>query len=72
VQNGAGVIRISRIEKPVEYLKVVASVLPKELIVEQGVLADLSDEELADHIAVLQKLRVVPKQAETTDEETKH
>jgi hypothetical protein len=73
-EHGAGVIRIARIEKPVEYLKIIASVLPRELIVDQGILADLSDEELADHIAALQKLRVVPHQAEAppADEETKH
>ena len=56
-QHGAGVIRICRIEKPVEYLKVIASVLPKELVVEQGVLTDLSDEELAAHIALLQRMQ---------------
>jgi hypothetical protein len=56
-QHGPGVIRIARIEKPVEYLKVIASVLPKELVVEQNILADLSDEELAQHISLLQRLR---------------
>jgi hypothetical protein len=72
--HGAGVIKIARIEKPVEYLKVIASVLPKELIVDQGILADLSDDELAQHIALLQRMRVVPKQVDATpaDEETKH
>src|SRR5919201_5475014 len=56
-QNGAGVIKIARIEKPVEYLKVIASVLPKELVLEQSVLSDISDEELAAHIAFLQRLQ---------------
>ena len=56
-EHGAGVIKIARIEKPIEYLKVIASVLPKEIVVEQGVLADLSDEELANHIALLQRIQ---------------
>jgi hypothetical protein len=51
------VIKIARIEKPIEYLKVIASVLPKEIVVEQSVLADLSDEELANHIALLQRIQ---------------
>jgi hypothetical protein len=71
--HGAGVIKIARIEKPVEYLKVIASVLPRELIVDQGVLADLSDDELAQHIALLQRMRVVPNRVEAApdDEEPK-
>ena len=55
--HGAGVIRIARVERPVEYLKVIASVLPKEIVVEQSILADLSDEELAGHISLLQRLQ---------------
>ena len=50
-------IKIARIERPIEYLKVIASVLPKEIVVEQSVLADLSDEELANHIALLQRIQ---------------
>jgi hypothetical protein len=74
-EHGAGVIRIARIEKPVEYLKVIASVLPKELVVEQGLLADISDEELATHIASLQRIqaRATAERAEAvSEEETKH
>jgi hypothetical protein len=56
-REGAGVIRIARIEKPVEYLKIIASVLPKELIVEAGVIGDLSDEELDRHISLLQRMQ---------------
>jgi hypothetical protein len=65
--HGAGVIKIARIEKPVEYLKVIASVLPRELIVDQGVLADLSDDELAQHVALLQRLQ----QRKPVDDEKK-
>ena len=54
--HGAGAIKICRLERPNEYLKIVASILPKELIVESGILADLSDEELAAHIDLLQKM----------------
>jgi hypothetical protein len=77
-EHGPGVIRIARIEKPVEYLKVIASVLPKELVVEQNILADVTDEELANHIALLQKLQLDKRTAEdqmateSSDSDTKH
>jgi hypothetical protein len=57
-EHGAGVIRIARVEKPVEYLKLIASVLPKELVIEQNALSDLSDEEIAAHLTLLQKLQL--------------
>src|SRR5689334_18898409 len=56
-EHGAGVIRIARVERPIEWLKLIASVLPREFVIEQSVLADLSDEDLAAHISVLQRLR---------------
>jgi hypothetical protein len=74
-EHGAGVIRIVRIEKPVEWLKCIVAVLPKEMIIEQGVLADLSDEDLAAHISLLQRMQVGKKeQQETTPDGdgTKH
>jgi hypothetical protein len=73
-EHGAGVIKIARIEKPIEYLKVIASVLPKELIVEQGVLADLSDEEIAAHLSLLQRMQVkaAAERAEPEQETVKH
>jgi len=68
-EHGAGVIKIARIEKPVEYLRIVASVLPKELVVEANALSDISDEELAAHIVLLQKLKA---KSAATEPETQH
>ena len=46
-QHGEDAIRIVRVEKPVEFLRVIASVLPRELeIVDGGRLKELSDEQL--------------------------
>jgi hypothetical protein len=72
-EHGPGVIRIARIEKPVEYLKVIASVLPRELVVEQNVLAELTDEEVANHIALLQRMQTDRLTvAEPSPDGTKH
>jgi hypothetical protein len=67
-EHGAGVIRIARIEKPVEYLKVIASVLPKEIVLEQSILSDLSDEELATHLSLLQRIQA----GKISEDGTKH
>lgn len=46
-QNGPDVIAQVRVEKPDQYLKVIASILPKELNVKTGALDELDDSELA-------------------------
>jgi hypothetical protein len=51
-ERGADAIRVCRIEDPTAYLKVIASILPRELVVESAA-ADLSDEELEAMIANL-------------------
>jgi hypothetical protein len=45
-QHGAGVIKIARMERPTEYLKIIASVLPRELVLEESNLSSFSDAEL--------------------------
>jgi hypothetical protein len=63
-ENGEAVVKICRIEKPVEYLKIVASLLPKEFAVDTK-LGELSDEEVAQLLAQVRELRApVPSQAE--------
>src|SRR5215467_13161469 len=43
---GDEAVRIARIERPVEYLRVVASLLPKEFEITDNRLKDISDDEL--------------------------
>src|SRR5262245_54157865 len=43
---GEETVRITRVEKPVEYLRIVASLLPKELEITVGPLQEISDQEL--------------------------
>lgn len=51
--NGVATIAAVRAEKPDQYLKVVASILPKELNVRVSELDDLSDAELDRRIRTL-------------------
>jgi hypothetical protein len=45
-QHGFETIRICRVEKPNEYLKIVAGLMPREFTFEDNRLGELSDEEL--------------------------
>jgi hypothetical protein len=45
-KHGAGVIRIVRVEEPSQYLKIIASILPKELEITQNALNGLPDDEI--------------------------
>jgi hypothetical protein len=46
-EGGAAAIKVARIEDPVRYLAVMASLMPKELAVEHSQLGDLSDDEVS-------------------------
>lgn len=43
---GAEALRLCRIERPVEFIKIVASIIPKEFEITDNRLKDLSDDEL--------------------------
>src|ERR1700736_4046103 len=62
-EHGPAVIKIVRIEQPDVYLKVTASVLPKELVLaEEQPLECMSDEELLQALATIKQLRAAEKQ----------
>jgi hypothetical protein len=53
-QHGAEAIRICRVERPVEYVKMIAGLLPKELEITETYLMELPDDELT---AVIEHIR---------------
>jgi len=55
-EHGEKVIQDVRTEKPDQYLKVIASILPKELNVTTNRVEEMSDDELAAGIAALQSI----------------
>ncbi|WP_143149275.1 DUF5681 domain-containing protein [Hyphomicrobium sp. CS1BSMeth3] len=55
-EHGPATIAKVREDRPHEYLKVVASILPKELNVKTSPLEGLSDEELEESIQFLRKM----------------
>jgi hypothetical protein len=46
-----------KVIKPIEYLKLVANLLPKELLITDSVLEDMSDEQLVETIQTVRKLK---------------
>src|SRR5215470_6201253 len=52
---GEEAVKIARVEKPVEYLRIVASLLPKEFEIVDSRLPDLTDEELDRLIEVARR-----------------
>jgi hypothetical protein len=60
--HGADVIRIVRIEEPAAYLRIVASLMPRELAFETAA-ADLKDEELDEMIAMLRERQALDHHA---------
>jgi len=49
-KNGVAVIEAVRSEKPAEYLKIIAAIVPKEINVNDMTLQDMSDEELLERL----------------------
>ena len=56
-QHGEGVIRIVRIEKPHEYLKIIAQVIPREFTITEGELDTMSDDDLLEALKAVREAR---------------
>lgn len=67
-QHGQDVIQKVRDEDPAAYMRVIASLVPKDLVVREASLEEMSDEELAENLALLKQfakhLEVMTPQSE--------
>jgi hypothetical protein len=55
-EHGEAAIKIMRMEEPSAYIRVIASLMPKEFTVTDNALGDMSDEELQQLLARAQAL----------------
>lgn len=55
-QHGVEVIEKVRIERPQDYLKIIASIVPKEFLVKEQSLEDMSDDELLEVLASVRSI----------------
>ena len=67
--HGPAAIERVRQEDPVAFLKIIASIVPKEIKVKSDPLSDMSDDELDEKLQDLQWLVAHLKSAETNDED---
>jgi hypothetical protein len=71
-KHGSETIVKVREERPHEYLKVIAGILPKELNVNTSRVEEMSDDELADGIAALQSILAAQAAQEGSSSPSKH
>jgi hypothetical protein len=71
-EHGEEAIRIARIERPHEYLKIIVSTMPKEFEISDSRLQDISDDELEHLIEHVRRQRGVIRGADGGEEQTTH
>jgi len=71
-EHGPSTIVKVREERPHEYLKVIAGILPKELNVNTSRVEEMSDDELADGIAALQSILAAQAAREGSEKTPRH
>lgn len=64
-KHGPSVIETVRTEHPKDYLKVIASIVPKEFTVKDQTLEDMSDDELVELLAAVRSLTLAQHRKET-------
>ena len=69
---GVDAVKITRVERPAEYLKIVAGILPKELEIIDNRLAEVSDDELDAFIEIARQRRVAGSNAGSREDKTTH
>ena len=67
---GPEAVKIARKERPVEYLRVVASLLPKEFEITDNRLKDIPDHELDALIELARQQRLIAGDAGSREDET--
>ena len=70
--HGEAVIEAVRTEKPDQYLKVIASILPKQLEIKEGAFDGVSDDDLAALIAAARSALGVAEGGTERGTETAH
>lgn len=68
--HGEKVISTVRVEKPAEYLKVIASLLPKQIEVKEGAFDGVSDEQLAALVSAARSALAVAESGGTRSKNT--
>jgi hypothetical protein len=66
-EGGAAAIKMMRIERPAEYVRVMCSILPKEMLFETGSVSELADDELDQMITMLRERALAVRQEQAIE-----
>ena len=66
-ENGATALKIMRMERPAEYCRMMASILPKEMLFETGSVSELADDELDQMITMLRERALAARQEQAIE-----
>jgi hypothetical protein len=66
-EGGAAAVKMMRIERPAEYVRVMCSILPKELLFETGSVSELDDAELDHMIEMLRERALAARQEQALE-----
>ena len=70
--HGAEVVRIARVEKPIEYLRITASLIPASIEIDNSRLTEVTDAELCEAVEELLKRRNAAVEVARGAESTHH
>jgi hypothetical protein len=71
-EHGEEAVRITRVERPAEYLKIVAGIMPKELEITDSRLKEISDDELDGFIELARQRRLTDRSVDEREDQTTH
>ena len=66
-EGGVLALKIMRMERPAEYVRVMVSILPKELIFENSAVSELGDDELDHMITMLRERALAARQEQALE-----
>ena len=66
-EGGAAAIKMMRVERPAEYVRVMCGILPKEMLFETGSVSELADDELDQMITMLRERALAVRQEQALE-----
>ena len=66
-EGGQAAIKMMRMERPAEYVRVMCSILPKEMLFETGSVSELADDELDYMISMLRERALAARQEQALE-----
>jgi hypothetical protein len=66
-EGGVAAIKMMRVERPAEYVRVMVSILPKEMILDNSAITELGDDELDHMITMLRERALAARQEQALE-----